>query len=222
MDFKTRAVLLLALGAPAAAAAQGVEVVSLDSDRPDHLSTDIGVAVVGGGGVTMLTREEGRDVADTGAAWEVRGTAFTRFFAGVELAYVGAARPIASTATGVPQDAYVLSNTGEAALRLSVPMVWGSNKAGLLAPYAFGGLNYGQYALMNGELDTNGNAPADLAEDTSAAFSLPMGGGVAVGYRGVFLDARVAYRMMLQDSLFPADVAGLDSFGVGLNAGVEF
>jgi hypothetical protein len=219
MDSKVCAVVGFALGAPAAAAAQGVQIDTLNADRPDHISTDIGVAVVGGGGVTMLTTNEGQEVADLGAAWEVRGTAFTRFFAGVELAYVGAGRPIASTATGVPEDAYVLTNGGEAALRLSAPLSWGAKKHWLVAPYAVGGINFSLYEVMNGDPQAGASS---LAEDSSTAFALPLGGGVAFGYRGLFLDARVAYRMLLEDSLFPQDVNGLDSFSAGLNAGVEF
>lgn len=183
----------------------------------EHLRTPMGVAVQLGGGVSNFISEETRDRTNVGGHWDVRVTVGTRSLVGLDLAYVGSAYDIHFGDQGLDPDAAIVGNGAEGALRLQAPLSLGTGY--LLQPYAFGGLGWVRYDVVNADFNTS-----PVAEDDNV-LTVPLGAGVGFGYRGFIADARFTYRPVFDDDrLFPAgeDFADLQTWNVGLTLGYEF
>jgi hypothetical protein len=182
----------------------------------EHLFTHHGVSVQGGGGVTNFTSGRTRDFTDVGGYWDVRAVLGTRSYAALEAAYVGNAQNI--DAPGLDPNASLVGHGAEGDLRLQLPMMVESV---LLEPFAFGGLGWMRYGLTNDNFNTS------IVNSADNVLTVPFGAGVAVGYRGLMVDARFTYRQTFDDdNLFPVPSesgwADLQTWAAGLMLGFEF
>jgi hypothetical protein len=155
----------------------------------EHLATDMGVALMlGGGSVTRLTDRE-ENATSPGGAWHARLVIGTRSFVAGEAAYVGSAAPVQPDVVGT-DDVLLLSNGGEGALRAQVPVVVGIRQDVLVAPFATAGVGVQVHDLMNQELEILG----DRMVGNDFTVHVPVGGGLMVASEGFIADARLAYR----------------------------
>jgi hypothetical protein len=193
---------LLAAAVPALASAQGHR-----ASARDDLLTPYGEYLLLGGGVAGFTASDTKDRFDTGGTWDVRLGLGSRSWIGGELAYVGSAR------NGKAGNADLVTNGGEAVLRLQYP--W--DTAGwLVEPFAFGGIGWTHGSLRNAApgLKTSG--------DTGI---VPFGAGVTFGRAGFLVDARFTYRASFSEDLAVAPASGkadLSQWSVGASVGYEF
>jgi hypothetical protein len=168
-----------------------------------------GAAVLLGGGVDNLVNNDLDDLTGLGAGWSLRLVSGTREPVAAELSYVGDARDIAGP--GITTDDYVLRNGFEGSLRLQIPIVLGS---GLLEPFVLGGLGWSRYTLVNE------SASVTFMKRSDDQMVVPLGIGLAAGYRGFMFDARFTYRLAMADDLFGTqDMAG---WSAGASLGAEF
>ena len=182
----------------------------------EHLYTSRGVSVQGGGGVTNFTSGATRDLTDVGGYWEVRTVLGTRRFAALEAAYVGNAQNI--QARGLDPNASLVGHGAEGDLRLQLPL---DVHTVLIEPFAFGGVGWLRYGVVNDNFNTS------IVNNVDNVMTVPFGAGIALGYRGLMVDARFTYRQTFDDdNLFP--VAGgsrwadLQAWAAGLMLGFEF
>jgi hypothetical protein len=192
----------LALAASGTASAAGWR-----ADAPTNLLTPLGEYVLAGGGVTDFTEDDVKDRFDIGGAWDLRLGLGSRSYVGAEVAYVGSMR----RADGADTD--LISNGGEAVLRLQVP--YASDRF-LVAPFVFGGIGWSRLTLED--------APPAL-EDSDDIGVVPFGAGLTLGYGRVLLDARFTYRTSFNEDLALAvgePTADLQQWGVTAAIGAEF
>jgi hypothetical protein len=203
------------LAAPAFAQtpeARGPDAAGLAGARTPIAPTGFGVQL--GGGVTGFSRQETRDRFGTGGYWDVRAVLGQRSYLGAELAYVGSAR--GATAPGLADDAALIANGAEAAVRANLPLAVGQLQ---LAPFVFGGVGWSYYQMVN----QGSNASI---KDHVNALTVPFGTGISASYAGVVLDARFTYRPVFDDKLVPLstgdrDHADLQNWAAGLTLGFE-
>jgi hypothetical protein len=212
------AMTLAAAPAPAALGpfSQEVEVIGEDDEKPNVVIVDDddedegpGASLSAGGGVFGFTNETVQDATtDVGAAYQARLHLGTNTPLGFELAYIGTAQNL--DALGVEDDAFLVSNGGEAGLTLGIPIF------NMIHPYAYGGAAWKRYDVVN--TDTNTSAVADDDD----VFELPLGGGLMWDIGQVILDARGVYRWAFEEDLIAGGDEGLDNWDVTLRAGMEF
>lgn len=204
------------------------DVDTRTSDRNERddgaLFTEFGTALFIGGGVTGFVEEGVVENTSPGGFWDVRGVAGTRTPLGIEVGYTGSARDV--NALGLADSAFLLSNGLEAALRLQAPITQAdigiANDAPvLISPYAFGGLGWTRYDLINEGTNTS----SILNQDD--IMSLPLGIGVGLGLAGVTLDARFTYRHaffsdLVGNATSSFDDVSLNQWNVGASIGFEF
>jgi hypothetical protein len=186
----------------------------VDAGRgPPHRSWILrtGGGLLVGGGFEELTNPNLRSVTGLGGTWSARIVAGTRHFVGLEAGYVGAARNI--NALGLSNDARLVSNCAEGALRVNLPLV-SRNRRSLVEPFGFIGLGWSHASVTN----TNVNG-SDLASNDDI-MTLPFGGGVAFAHGRFMADARFTYRRTYYNSLLPG--GNLNSWGGGGQVGVGF
>jgi hypothetical protein len=196
-SFAIVAGLALAAAPRAAAAADGAS----------GLVTPYGEYALIGGGVADFADSDVRDRFGVGGAWDLRIGLGTRYFVGGELAYVGSAR------AGEGDGPDLVSNGGEAVLRLQYPYATGSF---LVTPFAFGGIGWSRV-----ELQDAGPGLKD-ADDVGV---VPFGAGVTLGYGRLLLDARFTWREAFDEDLplaAAAEPADLAQWGVTAAVGYEF
>jgi hypothetical protein len=205
--------------------AEDLEAEARDDDD-GALFTEYGTALYVGGGVTGFVEDDVVDNTTPGGFWDVRGVAGTRTPVGIELGYTGSARDV--NALGLSDDAFLLSNGLEAALRLQAPITQddigggiGQDAPVLISPYAFGGLGWTRYDLLNEGTNTS----SVLNQDD--IMSLPLGVGIGLGLAGVSLDARFTYRHaffsdLVGDSTSSFDEVSLNQWNLGASIGFEF
>jgi hypothetical protein len=167
-----------------------------------------GNAVLLGGGFGNFTDDAARDVTGAAGGWGLRYVAGTRSVIGGEISYTGAANSIDGTTIG---DDYLLSSSFDANLRGGWPIPMGST---LLSPFAYIGAGWTRYDLIN-EVPTG-----ILASDTDNQFTIPMGAGFAVGYRGFMAETRITYRPAFSEDLFGD--TDMDTWGMTFSLGGEF
>jgi hypothetical protein len=211
---KTWLVGSLAFFAAASAATSGhaLEVTSralLDSgDHDRHVpEPPARMSLTGGGGVVGFMDPDAQEYTSLGGTWDMRLTFGTRSILGTELAFLGSWRDIA--ARGLDSSAKLLGTGGEVGGRLNL-------LAGFIQPYLLGGVGYMRYRLVADEF----NDSAVLDRDIVVHF--PLATGVSVRLRGLVLDTRATVRPVLQSDLLDDGRGAMDSWGVNLNAGVEF
>jgi len=180
----------------------------------EHIRSGFGISVQGGGGVTDFTGSSERQLTNVGGSWDIRAVVGTRSIVGFEGAYVGSARGM-STTWG--SNTELVGNGLEGNLRLNLPLL--QNEV-LIEPFGFLGLGWSNYYMTN--FGDNGQ----VFSNTDNVGTVPMGAGLAVGYRGLILEARFTYRPTFDDNqLLVAgnnDNLDLDTWNAGLMIGFEF
>ena len=179
----------------------------LGADGARGTLTPLGAYVLFGGGVMDFTDKAVRDRFDVGGTWDLRFGLGARSWVGGEVAYVGSSL----NALGPGSD--LVANGAEGVLRLQYPHVTGS---WLLEPFAFGGIGFSHLSVRD--------AAPGLADSDDVGI-VPFGGGIAVGYDRVLLDARFTYRATFDEDLAlgvnqaPAD---LEQWAVSASIGYQF
>jgi hypothetical protein len=205
----------LALASAPALADQGEqpgETARVAANKVPVVPTGFGVQL--GGGVTSFSRQETRDRFGTGGYWDVRGVLGQRSYLGAELAYVGSAR--GASAPGLADDAALIANGAEAAVRANLPLAVGQLR---LAPFVFGGVGWSYYQMVNQ------GSNVSIKEHVNA-LTIPFGTGISASYAGLTLDARFTYRPVFDDKLVPLpsgdrDHVDLQNWAAGLTLGFE-
>ena len=169
----------------------------------------VGISASLGGGAEGFVEDVATDFTDVGGAWNVRFSFFSDFLLSPELAYIGSAQNIA--AAGLDPDAFLLSNGGEANLRLNI-------LPGVFQPYVFGGVGYRHYQIANSDVNTSA-----IADDDNVGI-VPVGGGFIVRADRFLLDARGTFRWAFEDEMLvlgPDDGLGMSTWSAELRAGIE-
>jgi hypothetical protein len=187
----------------------------VDSERSAFFRTRVsptGGGLFVGGGFEDFTNNNLRSMTGGGGYWSARIVGGMRRLVGVEAAYIGNARNI--DALGLNNNARLISNGAEAALRLNIPMV-SANQMSLFEPFGFFGLGWSHYNLANTNINTSSVASSD------DVMTMPFGGGLAFGHAGFMADARFTYRKTYYNNLMTGG-GNLDSWGVGGQIGFGF
>ncbi len=199
--------ILVLLGLSGAARAQTATVSEVQAGR--HLLTDYGESLVVSGGVTNFIEDSIRNVTDVGGFWEARLGFGTRFWVGAEAAYLGSARKIRTT--GV--DTNLVGNGLEGDVRFNYPY---SNGDWLIEPFAFGGLGWTHFSVNGLQGST---ATLRSSDDV---LTLPVGGGLTVGYDHILFEGRFTYRQTFNEGLVRGGDGTLKSWAAGASVGYEF
>jgi hypothetical protein len=148
-----------------------------------------------------------------GGSWTARLVGGTRQLVGIEAAYVGATRNI--DGFGLGNDTRLMSNGLEGAVRANFPIESGRS---LLLPFAFVGLGWQHYSLMNGP-----SVNLSAVSGSDDVMSLPYGAGLEYSYGMFIADARFTYRYTFLNDLMRGGGGGrLSTYGVTAQVGVEF
>jgi hypothetical protein len=174
-------------------------------------ATRVGYALQAGGGFEDFTHQALRDTTGTAGTWDVRLVAGLRSLIGFEAAYVGATRQI--TPLGRTTTSHLLSNGGELALRLNVPLIYGPV---LVEPFGFVGLGWSHYAIAN---YTSGFTADFTSKDD--VMTVPVGGGIAFTDGALLLDVRASYTATYYNDMVRGG-GGLDHWGIGGHIGIAF
>ena len=201
------ATLMAAIASPALAQEaifpSGVDELEYDAE------TGVGISATVGGGAEGFVEDVARGFTDVGGAWNVRIAFLSRFLLTPELSYIGSAQNV--VAAGLDSDAYLLSNGGEANLRLNI-------LPGSYQPYVFGGVGYRHYQIANADVNTSAIA------DNDNIGIVPVGGGFTVRLDRFLLDARGTFRWAFEDEMLvlgPDDGLGMSTWSAELRAGIE-
>jgi hypothetical protein len=116
-------------------------------------------------------------------------------------------------ALGLDEDAVLLSNGLEGALRLNLTadMAW--------QPYILGGVGWKHYNVTNTDVNTS-----DIRDDADA-LTIPVGVGLSYRYRNLVADVRGNLRPSLVEDLTASgdeNDAALHTYSAHLNVGFEF
>lgn len=183
----------------------------------DHLITDMGTAVMVGGGGTGFGDADTREFAETGGSWAVQVVLGTRRALGLQLTYEGSVQGI--DAIGLDSSANLLSNGIDATLRWNVLSTFASPLnvgLGVLEPYFLGGVGWRRYGIINSDFN---NSNIQNNDDVG---QVPFGGGVAWLVSGFVLDVWGSYTFAFEDNLIRDANANLDRWGAGARVGFEF
>lgn len=189
------------------------------------LFTPLGAGMLVTGGYKNFVEPGVTDTLTPGGYWDIRGILGTRSFVGLEAAYHGSAQDV--EAIGLQEQSYVVSNGVEGAIRLNAPITQAMfPQANLQAPvlfepFAFGGVGWQRYTLVN-----EGENTSSVASDDDI-LTVPFGAGLAVSIAGLHLDGRVTYRHALYSGLLGSATSSfadtsLNSWSVGGGLGFEF
>lgn len=169
---------------PALASAQG------------NLAFRRGVTLEVGGGVTDFAGDTMNRSTDVGGLWEARAVFRSAAPLGFEAAYVGTAQRIEALGLDADDAASLMSTGLEAVARLHAPIALGRDVR--LEPFAFGGVGWARFDLVNHRSNTS-----SLHED-DGIYTMPFGGGVALGVGSFVLDTRFTYRGAFDEDLAPS------------------
>ncbi len=200
---------MLMASASTAFAQEALIPTGVDSVEADSPPTMVGVTAMVGGGAEGFVDNNATTFTQVGGGWNVRVGLLSRFLITPELSYIGSAQDI--QAVGLDPDAVLLSNGGEADLRLNI-------LPGVFQPYIFGGIGVRYYDIVNA--DTNTSA----IEDNDLIGTVPMGGGFTVRLDNFLLDARGTFRWAFDDQMLTAaadEGLGMSTWAAELRAGVE-
>ena len=183
----------------------------LVAEEEPGLLTPMGIGITVGGGVLGFTDGDFNDFVDTGGGWEGRVAVGTRTLLGFEAAYVGTANDIDTF--GVEDDAILLSNGAEAALRLNLATT-------PLKPYILAGAGWKHYEVENTDVNTSN------LQDADDVFEFPLGAGLNYSYRRFIADVRGTFRPAVDSEMLRSDIANeeneLHTWKAGANVGFEF
>ena len=176
-----------------------------------RLLNRVGVGVLLGGGFEDFTNSNLRSMTTGGGFWNARLVAGTHQMFGVEAAYTGAARGI--DALGLGQNARLVSNGAEGALRGNVPIRVGRS---IYEPFVLVGLGWQHYNLSNTDTNTSDVASRD------DIMTLPVGTGFEYSYGRFLADARIMYRQTYYNDLLRSSGGNLNNVSVGTQLGMTF
>jgi hypothetical protein len=174
-----------------------------------------GIALQVGGGIMSFGSPQMQEVTRAGGYWDARLVLGLRSMLAVELAYVGTANALLPPA--VETRGTLVGNGAEGNLRVNIPII-GRDGAYVL-PYGIAGLGWQRYRIVNG--DSTG---AVLAAGDDV-LSIPVGGGVTLGYRHLYFDSRFTYRFIQREDMLPGSTGGTDQlrhWSFGGNFGYVF
>lgn len=177
-----------------------------DPNQPD-LVVPGGMSASLGGGVRGFTEERAQDTVDSFGVWEGRLVFGTRRTLGFEAGYSGAMGAV--DALGLDQNARLLSNAVEGALRLHL-------LAGMWQPYLLAGAGWQRYTITSEDYNTSS------LEDNDDLVVFPLGVGLSLRYEGFLADARGVYRPTAGADLIPEAGSNLPTWTGALSAGAEF
>jgi len=208
------AAFAFALGLLGLARVAHAQMAPTVSGRPgeEHIRSRIGVAIQGGGGITDFTGSGERSATNVGGSWDIRAVFGTRQIVAVEAAYVGSAHSLSTASVGV-NNATLIGNGVEGDFRLNAPFLL---QGTLVEPFAFVGAGWSHYYFTNGYV---------VGANSDSVGTIPMGGGIALAYRGFLAEARFTYRSVYDDNQIVfrgGGSAGLDNWNVGGMIGFEF
>lgn len=183
------------------------------------LVTDYGAYGLVGGGVNNFTEPSTMGTTSVGGYWDARVGFGSRSIFGGEVGYLGGARDV--DAIGLSSGAFMLNNGVEGVGRLNIPITGVGDKSSLIEPYTFGGVGWQYFSLANVSTNTS-----DVDNDDHT-LTIPMGVGLALGYGGVTLDSRIAYRPVLFSDMMGYSTNSFDSNAIsfwtaGASIGYEF
>jgi hypothetical protein len=139
-----------------------------------------------------------------------------RQFIGVEGAYVGSARSI--NTLGVDNDAVLVSNGAEGALRLNIPVQLNAGQS-LISPFGFAGVGWQRYDVTNSAVSATSSVAG-----RDDVMTVPFGGGLALAHSAFMADARFTYRQTYYNDMLRSTLANgnLNTWGVSGNVGFIF
>jgi hypothetical protein len=184
--------------------------------REPSMASQIGVGVALGAGVTGFTDATMRATgsSDVSGSWGVRATIGSHIPVGLDVSYTGSSStltPIGTTRTGT-----LVGTNVESAVRWNIlpHYIWN--------PYAFAGVGWQRYDVMNGSFTV---ADTGLADQDDLVV-MPMGGGLA--WRdpsGLAIDVRGTFRLA-DTSTLVVDTSGnradLHTWEASAGVGYEF
>jgi hypothetical protein len=180
----------------------------------------LGVGMMFGGGITDFESQSVREMTGTGGAWDVRLIFGQREVLALETAYVGSAHYI--SAAGLDNDAMLVSNGAEGALRLNIPII---DHGSIIEPFGFVGLGWSRYELTQTAYNRSNLTTAENVME------VPYGAGLTMGSDGFLVDIRFTYRSTYYDQLMrvpssssstSGDSQRLNSWSLGAHIGFEF
>ncbi len=180
----------------------------------------LGVGMMFGGGITDFESQSVREMTGTGGAWDVRLIFGQREVLALETAYVGSAHYI--SAAGLDNDAMLVSNGAEGALRLNIPII---DHGSIIEPFGFVGLGWSRYELTQTAYNRSNLTTAENVME------VPYGAGLTMGSDGFLVDIRFTYRSTYYDQLMrvpssasstTGDSQRLNSWSLGAHIGFEF
>jgi hypothetical protein len=180
-----------------------------------HIHSRFGTSIQGGGGVIGFTGSSENNVSNIGGSWDVRAVFGTRTIAALEAAYVGTTRELTA---GPGAGAGLMSNGAEGVFRLNAPFL---TRETLIEPFAFAGLGWAHYRLN----DTSRLQNVFVGRTSDDIATIPIGGGLALGYHGFIFEARFTYRPTFDNDLAltaNGSRTELDTWNAGAMIGFEF
>jgi hypothetical protein len=180
--------------------------------------SNIGMAVMGGGGVTNFTGDTASNATGVGGSWDVRFAVATRRWVGFEASYIGGSNGINNLLAVNDNNSARLNRNGlEGALRINAPLY---AKNTLLSPYILGGVGWNAYRVSNYNAVTSS---VSLSASTDNTLSVPVATGFAVGYKGFIADVRYTFRPTFEQQIFlNGSNSTLTNWDAGAMLGYEF
>ena len=177
--------------------------------------TEIGIAVGLGGGVSNYVNSDMTNATNVGAAYEARVTVGTRLYLAGEVAYVGSRRAVTESVTGI-RDGHIFSHGIEGDARLQYPLYTGG---WMIEPFAFGGIGWTHYGV---DAPVNTSTVMRASDDV---VTVPFGGGIAAGWKQLYLEGRFTYRQAFNEDLLTnssGNAVPLSNWTAGALVGYEF
>jgi hypothetical protein len=173
-----------------------------------------GIALQVGGGIMNFGSPQMQSVTRAGGYWDARVVLGLRTFLALELAYVGTANPVLPPA--VETGGTLVGHGAEGDLRLNIPFL--SRDGAYVLPYGLAGVGWQRYRI------TGGDSTGVLAAGDDV-LSVPVGGGLTIGYRHLYFDSRFTYRFTRYEDMIPGNQRGADQlrhWAFGGNFGYVF
>ncbi len=177
-----------------------------------HTLLPIGLGLSVGGGFAGFLSSDFNDIVNPGGGWNARLLVGTDHMIGAEFGYVGTANDLQEL--GLDENAYLLTNGGHVAVRLSLlPMYYD------FRPYLLAGAGWKHYSVQRTRQNSSSlNSSDDVLE-------IPLAGGIHYDYAPLFADLRVTFAPAFGEGLVkgPLDNHGdLSTWATDANVGFEF
>ena len=180
---------------------------------PGTPDSQIGLAILAGGGVTDFMPGTTRNETGVGGSWDVRVIVATRTWIGFEGSYIGGANPIKGL--GLSGNSKLVRNGVEGALRAQAPL---HHRTTLLEPYVLAGVGWNAYRVTSVNSDS-----ASAAQNSDNTVAVPLGIGFMVVHQGFVADLRYTIRPTYEQTILGGQSAtGLTNWDAGGMIGFEF